>query len=321
MEKLNTRFILKTKQKVIQSQTIQIRRGIFQGDSLSPLLFCIALIPLTNKLNRGDCGYQVHGTERKISHLLYMDTLKLLGRNDNDLKNEMEIVQTISKDINMKFGSEKCARICLKRVSVQSKMHIGSTFENDIKELDPRKAYKCLGIEENFDMQHKNEKEKLKKEYLRLKLVLGTELNAKNKIQAIGSLAVPVLRYSFGIINWHQEKLQKLDRKTRKLLTIHGQHHPKPAVDRLYVPRKQGGRGLIQLEAAHAVEITKLAEYVDRKEDPLIHVVRTHLHNTDSAVLQTARCLKTEVQRETRKIKESIAEKTKEIWYGKRMNG
>ena len=74
-------------------------------------------------------------------------------------------------------------------------MHIGNTFENDINEMDPRKAYKYLGIEENFDIQHKNEKEKLKKENLRrLRLVLGTELSAKNKIKAIGSLAVPVLR-------------------------------------------------------------------------------------------------------------------------------
>ena len=49
-------------------------------------------------------------------------------------------------------------------------------------------------IEESFDIQHKNEKEKLKKEYLRrLRLVLGTEFSAKNKIQAIGSLAVPYL--------------------------------------------------------------------------------------------------------------------------------
>ena len=109
----------------------------------------------------------------------------------------------------------------------------------------------------------------------RLRVVLGTELSAKNKIQAIGSLAVPVLRYSFEIVNWYQEELQKLDRKTRKLLTIHGQHHPNADVDRLYVPRKQGGRGLMQLEAAHAVEITKLAEYVDRKEDPLIQVFRS----------------------------------------------
>ena len=128
-------------------------------------------------------------------------------------------------------------------------MQVGSSFENDIKELDPRKAYKYLGIEESFDIQHKNEKEKLKKEYLRrLRLVLGTELSAKNKIQANGTLAVPVLRYNFGIVNWHQEELQKLERKTRKLLPIHGQHHPKADVDRLYVPRKQGGRGLMHLE-------------------------------------------------------------------------
>ena len=79
-------------------------------------------------------------------------------------------------------------------------------------------SYMYLGIEGSFDIQHKNEKEKLKKEYLRrLRLVLGTELSAKNKIQATGSLAVTVLRYSFGIVNWHQEELQKLDRKTGKL--------------------------------------------------------------------------------------------------------
>jgi hypothetical protein len=124
----------------MQSQPIQIRGGIFQGDSVSPLFFCIALIPLTNELNRADCGYQVHETEKKISHLLYVDDLKLLSRNENDLKNEIKIVQTINKDTNMNFGLEKCARICLKRSRVQSKMHIGNTFENDIKEKDPRKA-------------------------------------------------------------------------------------------------------------------------------------------------------------------------------------
>ena len=168
-------------------------------------------------------------------------------------------------------------------------MNIGSTFENDIKEMDPRKAYKYLGIEESFDMQHKNEKENVKKEYLRsLRLVLDTELSAKNKIQRNGTLAVPVLRYGCGIVNSHEEEMQKLDRKTRKLLTIHGQYYPKADVDHLYVPRKQGRRGLMQSEVAHAVGITKLAEYVDRKEDPVIRVVRTHQDNTDSTVLQTA---------------------------------
>jgi hypothetical protein len=72
-----------------------------------------------------------------------------------------------------------------------------------------------LGVEENHNIEYKNEKEKLKKEYVRrLRLILNTELSAKNRMQAIGSLAVPVPRYSFGIINWHQEEIHTLDRKT-----------------------------------------------------------------------------------------------------------
>jgi hypothetical protein len=54
-------------------------KEIFQDDSLLPILFCIALIPLSHELNRFKCGYQVYGTERKIHHLLYMDNLKLIG--------------------------------------------------------------------------------------------------------------------------------------------------------------------------------------------------------------------------------------------------
>jgi hypothetical protein len=84
-------------------------------------------------------------------------------------------VTAISEDISMDFGLEKCARICLKKSSVQYNRYIGSTFEKDIKGLDPRKAHTYAGIEEGHDIKHKNEKEKLKKEYLRrLRLILGT---------------------------------------------------------------------------------------------------------------------------------------------------
>jgi hypothetical protein len=50
--------------------------------------------------------------------------------------------------------------------------------------------------------------------------------------------------------------MQKLDRKTCKLLTIHEQHRPTADIDRLYVLRERGGWGLMQLEAC-AVEIKK----------------------------------------------------------------
>ena len=90
-----------------------------------------------------------------------------------------------------------------------------------------------------------------------------------------------VLGYTFGIVNWHQEELKKLDRKTRELLTFHGQHHQKADIDRYYFPRKQGGRGLMQLQAAHAEENKKILEYADSMEVTLIQVIRTQQHNTD----------------------------------------
>jgi hypothetical protein len=52
----------------------------------------------------------------------------------------MKTVKAISKDIDMNFGLEKCAKICLKKGRAKNKTHTGSTFEKDIKELDPRKA-------------------------------------------------------------------------------------------------------------------------------------------------------------------------------------
>jgi hypothetical protein len=52
-------------------------------------------------------------------------------------------------------------------------------------------------------------KERLKKEYtMRLRMILKSELNAKNKIIAIGALPIPVLRCSLGIINWRLEEIK-----------------------------------------------------------------------------------------------------------------
>ena len=48
-----------------------------------------------------------------------------------------------------------------------------------------------------------------------------------NDIIIIIIIIITILKKTFGIINWYQGELQKLDRKTTKLLTIHGQHHPK----------------------------------------------------------------------------------------------
>jgi len=58
-------------------------------------------------------------------------------------------------------------------------------------------------------------------------MILKSELNTRNKLAAIGALAVPIARSSFGIINWRTEEIKKIDRKTRKMLPKYKMHHPK----------------------------------------------------------------------------------------------
>jgi len=67
----------------------------------------------------------------------------------------------------------------------------------------------------------------LKKEYTkRLRMILKSELNAKNKITATGALVMPVLRCSFAIVNCRLEEIKKIYRETTKALTMYKIHHP-----------------------------------------------------------------------------------------------
>ena len=71
---------------------VDIKWGIFQGDSLSPLVFVLALISLSLILRKAKAGYEFSGSKVKINHLLFMDDLKLYSRNEKELDS---LVQTI----------------------------------------------------------------------------------------------------------------------------------------------------------------------------------------------------------------------------------
>jgi hypothetical protein len=77
-----TSMALHTEGKIKETEGLEIQRGLFQGDSLSPLLFFVSLIPLAEQLNKLNTEYEEHTTKTKISHLFYMDDLKLTGKTE-----------------------------------------------------------------------------------------------------------------------------------------------------------------------------------------------------------------------------------------------
>ena len=86
-------------------------------------------------------------------------------------------------------------------------------------------------------------KDKIRKEYKRrIKLVLKSELNARNKIAAFNTLAVTVILYSYGVIDWKLDETQDLDRMTRKQLCMNWMPAKEADVDSIYLPCQEGGR-------------------------------------------------------------------------------
>ena len=88
---------------------VDIKRGIFQGDSLSPLLFIIIMIPLSIIIRREVLGYAFGSGRNLISHLLFMDDLKLYGKSMGEVEALVRIVEGYTADIGMEFGIEKCS--------------------------------------------------------------------------------------------------------------------------------------------------------------------------------------------------------------------
>ena len=146
--------------------------------------------------------------------------------------------------------------------------------QNIIEDLDNDSTYKYLGIEENSQIQHKTMRTKITKEYIkRVKKVCKSNLTSKNKITAINQLAVPVITYGIGIIDWPQGDLNNIDTKTRKILTMNKVTYRNQCLDRIYIPRREGGLGLIEINQAYRSTIISLGTYIKCSQDDYLKFV------------------------------------------------
>ena len=275
-----TRFTITSGNDRVQTEPVSFKRGVFQGDSLSPLLFCISLLPLSVSLRktRGyNCG--TPGNRRhKVTHLFYMDDLKLYASGERDLHQSLGVVQEYTQAVGMEFGLDKCALVHLKRGRCGDYGEDAQLVDGSIlHHLNAGESYTYLGVEQRSTQEVSVVKNALRGKYQhRLRQIWSSELSGKNKVSATNMLAVPILLYSFGVVKWTREELRQLDVGTRKKMHLNRSLHPKSSVPRLYLPRHQGGRGLLSLESLHNRLVLDGACNIIRSSDPLLCMVRDH---------------------------------------------
>ena len=145
---------------------VNIQRGIFQGDTLSPLLFVIGLIPLSHILRKVNAGYQLgKGQHKKINHLLFMDDLKLYGNSGKETEKLTNTVRIFSKDIAMEFGISKCAHVTIKAGKLVSVGGMEYSSGKVILEVESSQGYKYLCVLETNDITHTEMEDKIQEEF------------------------------------------------------------------------------------------------------------------------------------------------------------
>jgi hypothetical protein len=291
---------------------VKIERGIYQGDSLSPILFVMALFPLSVLLSATNQGYKFNNTDQPISHLWFVDDLKLFSKNDDEMRGLVRMVETFSTDIKMSFGIDKCKWCQVKKGERVEADKISTEFgdiQNIGSQADP---YKYLGVLEKERTNKEEMKRIVKSEYKRrIRLLMKTELNAKYLTMAINAYAVSVVRYSMVAINWTKEELAKIDRATRKLLAMNSAMDLNADVHRLYVPRKLGGKGLISIIDMAAREKALVSNYLKTHEND-----RLLKHCTQKRSKEI-----TDVELNTKQLKELQINNHLDKWRNKKLHG
>ena len=100
-----------------------------------------------------------------------------------------------------------------------------------------------------------------------------------------------------------------MDTKTRKIMTIHGALHPKSDIDRIYVPRGKGGRGLISCEGCIRGEEIRLGWYIRNSSE---HILK---------LLSESNIIDTEASTEPEEFKKVATDELKSRCREKRMYG
>ena len=204
-----------------------------------------------------------------------MDELKLYSRNEKGFDSLVQTVRVFNEDIGMEFGMEKCAMLVMEKGKIVKSVGIELPGGKLVKSLQEGESYKYLGILEADKFLEDKMKFIVSKEYIRrLRKVLKSKLNGGNLVRGVNTWAVSLLRYLAAFVSWMKSEPQGIDRKTRKMFTIYGALHPKSDVDRLYMPRKEGGRGLIFIEDCVELAIRGLEVYVHGSEERLIQAAR-----------------------------------------------
>lgn len=213
----------------------------------------------------------------------------------------------------MQFGTEKCKIQSLTRGKLHQDITYDTISEESIDSIGSNEVYKYLGIQQCRTIEHMKIKERMRNEFLyKLKQILKSSLNSRNLTTAINTYVIPIIVYTMGVVKWSNTDLEGLDRIVRVQMTKYRNRHPKSSVERMYIPRKEGGLGFVNLSDMNQRQIISMRSYFMR---------RAHSSNLHNAICATDDRYTPLNLKHDYEISNTTTQERKETWRKKALHG
>ncbi|KAK3246381.1 hypothetical protein CYMTET_44081 [Cymbomonas tetramitiformis] len=276
---MNTRVGGETSHK-----TVQVQRGLLQGDSMSPLLFIIYQEPLLRWLEVGEHGYQhkYAAEQERLGPLrttagAFVDDLLILCPTIFHMRAQLHKLQAFSQWSELKINLTKSAITGIKNgVSIPEQLHkdlkmVGVDGKlSHFKILKPDDTYKYLGVLLAFTGRWDKEKAAAKEEMNhRIQALLRSPLTPDQKEYSLHSAILGKFRYGLHLGLYTAGEIDDFN-KIIGGATKNIQGLPRNGTPNIFTTQEKEkfGLGMVPLQAVYAQSIwSGLLEAMHSEED------------------------------------------------------
>ncbi|XP_045470568.1 uncharacterized protein LOC123677883 [Harmonia axyridis] len=248
-----------------KTNPIYVKRGVYQGDSISPLLFILISGGIIEHIKTSPTIMK--STRGQHDILAFMDDIKCHANTKQSMKIITKELEKCSAEIGLSLNVNKCGIYSRNGLEPQEDVH-------DVHFLpEIREGYRYLGLaqlERDTTDNLENITEKIKK---KSETIFGSNLTTRQKIQLFNSSIIPAAIYVLGNLFPEEKRAttlkncRDLDTMFRKMLVDYDMKGKTTSNARVYLSPLMGGLGMKSVEIETEIHYIRKGIYLQSHPD------------------------------------------------------